>query len=143
MEERMESRMKMEENGGVRKRKARVERCGGCWVTLTKQSIAMKTPEGQPFCEECVQNSATDSTDFFTPETNKSLIIADEPSLYFNRRGLERSTVMLTQQTATSKVLASYAPSETQLYSLAFDTTYFDIIGRAPRWANHSGNDYH
>ncbi|KAG2182150.1 hypothetical protein INT43_007077 [Umbelopsis isabellina] len=39
--------------------------------------------------------------------------------------------------------LASYAPTEVQLFSLSFDSTYFDIPGRAPRWASHSGTDYH
>lgn len=39
--------------------------------------------------------------------------------------------------------LASYAPTEVQLFSLSFDSSYFDIPGRAPRWASHSGTDYH
>ncbi|KAJ2474905.1 hypothetical protein IWW47_006610, partial [Coemansia sp. RSA 2052] len=29
------------------------------------------------------------------------------------------------------------------LYTLIVDSTYFDIPGRAPRWASHSGSDYH
>ncbi|OZJ06488.1 hypothetical protein BZG36_00497 [Bifiguratus adelaidae] len=40
-------------------------------------------------------------------------------------------------------LLSSYEPAEHQLFSLPFDTTYFDIPGRAPRWASHSGMDYH
>ncbi|KAF9904049.1 hypothetical protein BX616_001415, partial [Lobosporangium transversale] len=39
--------------------------------------------------------------------------------------------------------LDSYGPAENQLYSLPIDTTYYDIPGRAPRWATHSGTDYH
>ncbi|KAG0370922.1 hypothetical protein BGZ54_002733 [Gamsiella multidivaricata] len=39
--------------------------------------------------------------------------------------------------------LDSYGPAEHQLYSLPIDTTYYDIPGRAPRWATHSGTDYH
>ncbi|KAF9366185.1 hypothetical protein BGX34_005534 [Mortierella sp. NVP85] len=39
--------------------------------------------------------------------------------------------------------LDSYGPAENQLFSLPFDTTYYDIPGRAPRWATHSGTDYH
>ncbi|ORY92997.1 hypothetical protein BCR43DRAFT_496172 [Syncephalastrum racemosum] len=39
--------------------------------------------------------------------------------------------------------LATYEPQPHQLFSLVFDSTYFDIPGRAPRWATHSGTDYH
>ncbi|RKP34955.1 hypothetical protein BJ085DRAFT_40155 [Dimargaris cristalligena] len=39
--------------------------------------------------------------------------------------------------------LESLGPSEAQLFSLAVDSTYYDIPGRAPRWATHSGSDYH
>ncbi|KAJ2746554.1 hypothetical protein GGI20_001265 [Coemansia sp. BCRC 34301] len=39
--------------------------------------------------------------------------------------------------------LASYAPTDSMLYTLIVDSTYFDIPGRAPRWASHSGSDYH
>lgn len=34
-------------------------------------------------------------------------------------------------------------PADNQLYSLSFDSTYYDIPGRAPRWSTHSGEDYH
>lgn len=39
--------------------------------------------------------------------------------------------------------LSSYEPQPHQLFSLVFDSTYYDIPGRAPRWATHSGTDYH
>ncbi|KAJ2486439.1 hypothetical protein EV174_001104 [Coemansia sp. RSA 2320] len=39
--------------------------------------------------------------------------------------------------------LASYAPTDSMLFTLIVDSTYFDIPGRAPRWASHSGTDYH
>ncbi|KAJ2781859.1 hypothetical protein H4R18_002622 [Coemansia javaensis] len=39
--------------------------------------------------------------------------------------------------------LASYGPTDTMLFTLAVDSTYYDIPGRAPRWASHSGTDYH
>nr|KAJ3420355.1 hypothetical protein HK105_005779 [Polyrhizophydium stewartii] len=41
------------------------------------------------------------------------------------------------------KLLTSYGPQDDQLFSLFYDTTYYDIPGRAPRWATHSGGDYH
>lgn len=46
-------------------------------------------------------------------------------------------------ETSTGSRLASYEPQANQLFSLTFDSTYFDIPGRAPRWATHSGTDYH
>ncbi|KAI8149976.1 hypothetical protein BJV82DRAFT_585375 [Fennellomyces sp. T-0311] len=39
--------------------------------------------------------------------------------------------------------LSTYEPQPHQLFSLIFDSTYYDIPGRAPRWATHSGTDYH
>ncbi|ORX89491.1 hypothetical protein K493DRAFT_340603 [Basidiobolus meristosporus CBS 931.73] len=39
--------------------------------------------------------------------------------------------------------LDSYAPTECHLFSLTIDSTYYDVPGRAPRWATHSGTDYH
>ncbi|KAI8988488.1 hypothetical protein BDF20DRAFT_855924 [Mycotypha africana] len=46
-------------------------------------------------------------------------------------------------RTSSSLRLATYEPQPHQLFSLKFDSTYFDIPGRAPRWATHSGTDYH
>jgi hypothetical protein len=46
-------------------------------------------------------------------------------------------------EAVTGSRLASYEPQPNQLFSLTFDSTYFDIPGRAPRWATHSGTDYH
>ncbi|KAJ3182437.1 hypothetical protein HDU87_008601 [Geranomyces variabilis] len=40
-------------------------------------------------------------------------------------------------------VLNSYEPEESHLYSLGHDSSFFDIPSRAPRWAVHSGSDYH
>ncbi|KAI9501531.1 hypothetical protein BX070DRAFT_37661 [Coemansia spiralis] len=39
--------------------------------------------------------------------------------------------------------LNSYGPTDSMLFTLKVDTTYFDIPGRAPRWGSHSGTDYH
>ncbi|KAI8591051.1 hypothetical protein BDZ88DRAFT_450731 [Geranomyces variabilis] len=40
-------------------------------------------------------------------------------------------------------ILSSYEPEESHLYSLGHDSSFFDIPSRAPRWAVHSGSDYH
>ncbi|KAJ1656077.1 hypothetical protein IWQ61_004288 [Dispira simplex] len=41
------------------------------------------------------------------------------------------------------KELDSLGPTKEQEFSLVTDSTYYDILGRAPRWATHSGTDYH
>ncbi|KFH63937.1 hypothetical protein MVEG_09762 [Podila verticillata NRRL 6337] len=53
------------------------------------------------------------------------------------------SAVRFDHSSSQAVYLDSYGPSENQLYSLPIDTTYYDIPGRAPRWATHSGTDYH
>ncbi|KAI7898479.1 uncharacterized protein BX663DRAFT_555836 [Cokeromyces recurvatus] len=64
---------------------------------------------------------------------------------YSHKPYLTRDTLSLTKfnESPTSMRLASYEPQPNQLFSLVFDSTYFDIPGRAPRWASHSGTDYH
>ncbi|KAJ2710681.1 hypothetical protein H4R19_003630, partial [Coemansia spiralis] len=39
--------------------------------------------------------------------------------------------------------LSSYGPTDSMLFTLIVDSTYYDIPGRAPRWGSHSGTDYH
>ncbi|KAF9966016.1 hypothetical protein BGZ70_003527 [Mortierella alpina] len=53
------------------------------------------------------------------------------------------SAVRFDNSSSQAVYLDSYGPAENQLYSLPIDTTYYDIPGRAPRWATHSGTDYH
>jgi hypothetical protein len=60
---------------------------------------------------------------------------------YLTREAL--SSTKFDDMKSNAVRLASYAPVEHQLFSLSFDSTYFDIPGRAPRWASHSGTDYH
>ncbi|KAF9180201.1 hypothetical protein BGZ50_006380 [Haplosporangium sp. Z 11] len=53
------------------------------------------------------------------------------------------SAVRFDHSSSQALYLDSYGPAENQLYSLTIDSTYYDIPGRAPRWATHSGTDYH
>ncbi|KAF9921811.1 hypothetical protein FBU30_008125 [Linnemannia zychae] len=53
------------------------------------------------------------------------------------------SAVRFDHSSSQAVYLDSYGPAENQLFSLPIDTTYYDIPGRAPRWATHSGTDYH
>ncbi|KAJ2868356.1 hypothetical protein GGH94_000196 [Coemansia aciculifera] len=58
-------------------------------------------------------------------------------SAYFTRDACTASSL------APLGPLPSYAPTDSMLFTLIVDSTYFDIPGRAPRWASHSGSDYH
>ncbi|KAJ2490423.1 hypothetical protein IWW37_003164 [Coemansia sp. RSA 2050] len=58
-------------------------------------------------------------------------------SAYFTRDACTSSSL------APLGPLPSYAPTDSMLFTLIVDSTYFDIPGRAPRWASHSGSDYH
>lgn len=59
---------------------------------------------------------------------------------YFTREALSSTKF---SDTSTGRRLESYEPQPNQYFSLTFDSSYFDIPGRAPRWATHSGTDYH
>ncbi|KAI8875798.1 hypothetical protein K501DRAFT_327341 [Backusella circina FSU 941] len=59
---------------------------------------------------------------------------------YFTREALSSTKF---SDASTGRRLESYEPQPNQYFSLTFDSSYFDIPGRAPRWATHSGTDYH
>ncbi|CEP07971.1 hypothetical protein [Parasitella parasitica] len=61
---------------------------------------------------------------------------------YSHKPYFTRDTLSLTKPVVGPR-LTSYEPQPNQTFSLTFDSTYFDIPGRAPRWASHSGTDYH
>ncbi|KAI8342076.1 hypothetical protein BC941DRAFT_415299 [Chlamydoabsidia padenii] len=64
---------------------------------------------------------------------------------YTHKPYLTRDALSATKfsDTLTGARLATYEPQPNQLFSLIFASTYYDIPGRAPRWASHSGTDYH
>ncbi|KAI9265087.1 hypothetical protein BDA99DRAFT_507676 [Phascolomyces articulosus] len=63
---------------------------------------------------------------------------------YTHKPYLTRDALSSTKFGATASIrLPTYEPQPHQLFSLVFDSTYYDIPGRAPRWATHSGTDYH
>lgn len=64
---------------------------------------------------------------------------------YTHKPYLTRDALSATKfsDSLTGVRLATYEPQPNQLFSLIFNSTYYDIPGRAPRWASHSGTDYH
>lgn len=61
---------------------------------------------------------------------------------YSHKPYFTRDTISMNKSLIGPR-LTSYGPQSNQLFSLTFDSTYFDIPGKAPRWATHSGTDYH
>ena len=63
---------------------------------------------------------------------------------YAHQPYLTRGILSITQaiETLSAVYLGSYGPNSSQRYSLDITSTYYDIPGRAPRWATHSSSDY-
>ena len=53
-----------------------------------------------------------------------------------------RNTLSQSKQDK-SITITSVGPALEQLYSTRFESSFFDIPSRAPRWATHSAHDYH
>lgn len=96
-----------------------------------------------PFASNCTAPHP-DTTD--DPSTQSPVDALDEEEYTHNRyltRNLMGSlTRDQTQGDGQCKVLESYGPKPGMLFSLLLYSSYFDIPGRAPRWASHSG-EYH
>ncbi|KAI8339815.1 hypothetical protein BD560DRAFT_412468 [Blakeslea trispora] len=104
---------------------------------------------GVIMCDSCFQlallidNDGNSYTlDSFDHEQDHYATSIDD---YSHKPYFTRDTLSLTKfsQTSTGPRLSTYEPQPHQMFSLTFDSTYFDIPGRAPRWASHSGTDYH
>lgn len=86
------------------------------------------------------------------PGTTTNELDADQPHQYLSsvddythKPYLTRDALSMAKfgDSMTGVRLATYEPQPTQYFSLIFASTYYDIPGRAPRWASHSGTDYH
>ncbi|CAG8500157.1 10011_t:CDS:10, partial [Diversispora eburnea] len=108
--------------------------CSYCWAE--ESPLLM--------CEDCfelvlVNNTSGDSI----LEANKLMVTSEDYSYrpYLTRNSC--SDAKFDNSESQAMYLDTYEPAENQLFSLPFDSSYFDIPGRAPRWATHSGTDYH
>ncbi|KAJ1932642.1 hypothetical protein FBU59_006302, partial [Linderina macrospora] len=62
-------------------------------------------------------------------------------SIYFTREACISSNRVGAPVAASQQplgALASYGPTDSMLFTLLVDSSYFDIPGRAPRWGSHS-----
>lgn len=97
-------------------------------VSCSSASFALTIPSQNS------QDSFTESLDFYISAVED---YAHQPYL---TRGMLSITKTIDESSVT--FLDSYAPDQSQSYSLDIKSTYYDIPGRAPRWATHSSSDY-
>ncbi|KAG9287994.1 hypothetical protein G9A89_017589 [Geosiphon pyriformis] len=116
--------------------------CSYCWSE--ESSRWRKGYNGVLMCEDCFElalvNNPTDESQF-GKEKYVASIEDYTHTPYLTRTSV--SGVKFDYSQSQALYLDSYEPAENQLFSLPFDSSYFDIPGRAPRWATHSGTDYH
>ncbi|CAG8718088.1 6471_t:CDS:10, partial [Cetraspora pellucida] len=116
--------------------------CSYCWAD--ESSRWRKGYDGVLMCEDCFElvlvNNTTGESHL---ETNKLMVTSEDYSYrpYLTRNSC--SDKKFDYSESQTIYLDTYEPAENQLFSLPFDSSYFDIPGRAPRWATHSGTDYH
>ncbi|KAG1471652.1 hypothetical protein G6F56_002000 [Rhizopus delemar] len=104
---------------------------------------------GVMMCNPCFELALMIDNDE-RPSSDMPLVIHNAEQQYMTSIEDYSHKPYFTRDTATKvnndlvvQRLASYEPQPNQIFSLTFDSTYFDIPGRAPRWATHSGTDYH
>ncbi|KAI9255496.1 hypothetical protein BY458DRAFT_520176 [Sporodiniella umbellata] len=104
---------------------------------------------GVMMCNPCFELALMVDNDE-RPSSDMPLVIHNAEQQYMTSIEDYSHKPYFTRDTATKvnndmvvQRLASYEPQPNQLFSLSFESTYFDIPGRAPRWATHSGTDYH
>ncbi|KAI8320186.1 hypothetical protein GQ54DRAFT_334987 [Martensiomyces pterosporus] len=80
------------------------------------------------------------------PDSQHSALVEDyTQNVYFTRETCVASNRIGAPAASQQPLgqLSSYGPTDSMLFTLIVDSSYFDIPGRAPRWGSHSGTDYH
>ncbi|CAG8513378.1 15734_t:CDS:10 [Funneliformis caledonium] len=116
--------------------------CSYCWAEESPRW--RKGYNGVLMCEDCFELVlVNNNTAGEHQEKDKLLVTSEDYSYqpYLTRNFC--SDKKFDDFESQAMHLDSYEPAENQLFSLPFDSSYFDIPGRAPRWATHSGTDYH
>jgi hypothetical protein len=97
-------------------------------------------------CDDCFSLAPKS---FVDKASDDSIVISDaEMKPHVLAHHTTRSTFKYVKEikkisNVSLECLEHYEPVDDHLFSLFFDTTYFDIPCRAPRWATHGGLDYH
>ncbi|CAI2163962.1 8925_t:CDS:10 [Funneliformis geosporum] len=115
--------------------------CSYCWAEESPRW--RKGYNGVLMCEDCFELVLVNNNSGDHQEKDKLLVTSEDYSYqpYLTRNFC--SDKKFDDFESQAMHLDSYEPTENQLFSLPFDSSYFDIPGRAPRWATHSGTDYH
>ncbi|ORX59840.1 hypothetical protein BCR36DRAFT_408217 [Piromyces finnis] len=133
-----------------------LNRCIYCNAEITSDTPWRSGYNGLVMCEKCFTKAPTQ---FINDNENKNgetvnvveyntssnvgkyaAAVEDYAYQYYLTRDLYAK---IQTEGAEIKYLKTYSPTDDQLYSLFFDYSYYDIVSRAPRWATHSGTDYH
>ncbi|KAI9466473.1 hypothetical protein BX667DRAFT_485138 [Coemansia mojavensis] len=122
----------------------------GCHYCRSRQSRRWrKGYGGVVMCETCFNTAHSlqggTQQQQQQPMQTSALVEDYAQSIYFTRETCIASNrigmTSVSQQPLGQ--LSSYGPTDSMLFTLAVDSSYFDIPGRAPRWGSHSGTDYH
>ncbi|KAG0245144.1 hypothetical protein BGX31_007855 [Mortierella sp. GBA43] len=120
--------------------------CEDCFLAGPLNEIPMQPPlriEGTP---GDLESDKTSTSTLKEENDRRAGLYATSAEDYSHTPYLTRTSVSADRfdhSSSQAVYLDSYGPAENQLFSLPIDTTYYDIPGRAPRWATHSGTDYH
>ncbi|KAJ3321704.1 Kinesin-like protein kif3b [Boothiomyces sp. JEL0866] len=131
--------------------------------TREKEKYAKKKKDGNNgllICEGCYQLSPN-SLNLGGPTSNanqplKTIVNQDSTSVvyscdfenykheYYSTRRVKSSEIEDSAVTIVPPTYyTNYKPADDHLFSMIIDCTFYDIPSRAPRWATHSGSDYH
>jgi hypothetical protein len=123
---------------------------GGVLMCVTCYDLALLVdndgrPSDQNDNDQRNNLDSTDPHDSWTVDSEQPHQYLASIDEYSHKPYLTRDALSATKfsDSLTGVRLATYEPQPNQLFSLIFDSTYYDIPGRAPRWASHSGTDYH
>jgi DNA modification methylase len=120
-----------------------ISRCAFCKITIGPgDTRSTKWFNGLLICEACSK---------LCPKYDNNMrhfingnIVPSEIGDYAHQQYLTRALVSNFNHTpSVSLKKISHLPSDEYLYTLMINTSFFDIPSRAPRWATHSGQDYH
>ncbi|KAI8912526.1 hypothetical protein EDD86DRAFT_201604 [Gorgonomyces haynaldii] len=109
------------------------EECVFCW---TKTAPVWKKKDDLMMCGDCFD--LMPSSEQMDYEMSADTRYHDQDFVhryYATRTGANKKTESIHLETS--------GPTPDQYWSLFFMTSFFDIPSRAPRWATHTGSDYH
>ncbi|KAL1919119.1 uncharacterized protein VTP21DRAFT_2501 [Calcarisporiella thermophila] len=135
----------------ISRKKSNNIHCSYCWATTS--ACWRKGFSGVLMCEACFKMGLSEQDIDPLGDTSHPAVAGGSDDRYAAAIEDYAHTPYLTRMycaadkfdDAKSRALYldTYGPAEHQLFSLPFSSSYFDIPGRAPRWATHSGTDYH